>query len=279
MSYTNVMYRLALRLGRRFGQYYGSNNEISFSVFENRAATETSEGDPIIPYDEGLREQYYDGYPWSWKNYLKLNIYRDSRDIPYFAKKGLYLGQDVYLYGGLLGGYSNFIRLNTETNYNVRTFWKFVLAMRLNFGFIVPYPGQRVIADNSDLLRVDTWNEGRGWSHPSAQWPSLYSLRGHAEMNLSLEYRYPIVERYVWGLLFFDASELTLGDAGNFSFDPRDYWYSFGLGASLVIPGIPIRVYLARRFKYNYSANEWQWANSQSFWRDWDFVLAVAGYF
>ena len=279
MSYTNVMYRLALRLGRRFGRYYGSNNEISFSVFQNRAATENAEGEPIIPYDEGLQEQYYDDYPWSWKNYLKLNIYRDSRDIPYFAKKGSYLGQDVFLYGGLLGGYSNFIRLNTETNYNVQTFWKFVLAMRLNFGFIVPYPGQRVIADNSDLLRVDTWNEGRGWSHPSAQWPSLYSLRGHAEMNFSLEYRYPIVERYVWGLLFFDASELALSDVSNFTLDPRDFWYSFGLGASLVIPGIPIRVYLARRFKYNKSANEWQWANSQSFWRDWDFVLAVAGYF
>ena len=116
-------------------------------------------------------------------------------------------------------------------------------------------------------------------SHPSTQWPSLYSLRGHAEMNFSLEYRYPIVERYVWGLLFFDASGLYLNDASNFSLDPRDLWYSFGLGASLVIPGLPIRIYLTRRFKYNKSAQEWQWANSQSFFRDWDFVLAVAGYF
>jgi outer membrane protein insertion porin family len=279
MAYTNVVYRLAFRLGRRFGEYYGSSNEISFSVFQNRAATESAEGDPIIPFDEGLREQFYDGYPWNWKNYLKLNIYRDSRDIPFFAKKGSYLGQDVFLYGGLLGGYSNFIRLNTEMNYNVTTFWKFVLALRLNFGFILPYPNQRVIADNTDLLRIDTWNEGRGWSQPSIQWPSLYSLRGHAEMNFSLEYRYPIAERYVWGLVFFDASHLALSSVDNFSLDPKDFWYSFGIGASLIIPGIPIRIYLTRRFKYNYGAAEWQWVNSQYFFRDWDFVLAVAGYF
>ena len=279
MEYTNKMYRLSLRLGRRFGRYYGSSNEISFSVFENSTTRVDIDGDPIIPFDEGLREQYTQGYPWNWKNYLKLNIYRDSRDIPYFATKGSYLAQDVYLFGGLLGGYSNFIRLNTEMNYNVQTFWKFVLAMRLNFGFILPYPNRRVIADNTDLLRIDTWNEGRGWSHPSVQWPSLYSLRGHAEFNFSVEYRYPIVERYVWGLFFFDASDLALGDVSNFSLDPRAFWYSFGIGASLVVPGLPIRIYLTRRFKYNYSAMEWQWVNSQNFFRDWDFVLAVAGYF
>jgi|GEM_PF-3275772 len=284
MTYLNTTYRLSLRLGRRFAQYYGTSNELSFSVFRNYSDSNE------IPFDEGLRDQWfatYDEeqgqwffeYPWFWKNYLKLNIYRDSRDIPYFAKKGSYLAQDIYLFGGLLGGYSNFIRLNTEMNYNVKTFWKFVLATRLNFGFIVPYPGRRVTADNTDLIRVDTWNEGRGWSHPSTQWPSLYSLRGYAEMNFSLEYRYPIVERYVWGLLFFDASGLYLNDASNFSLDPRDLWYSFGLGASLVIPSLPIRIYLTRRFKYNQNDEEWQWANSQSFFRDWDFVLAVAGYF
>ncbi len=272
MSYVNTTYRLALRFGPRFGQYYGSKNEISFSVFRNY------DDSTLIPFDEGLREQYEDGYPWYWKNYLKLNIYRDSRDIPYFAKRGSYLAQDIYLFGGLLGGYSNFVRFDTDMNYNVRTFWKFVLAARLNFGFIVPYPRRQVTADNTDLLRVDTWNEGRGWSHPS-QWPSLYSLRGHAEMNFSLEYRYPMVERFVWGLLFFDVSGLYLNNASNFSLDPKDLWYSFGIGASLVIPGLPIRMYLTRRFKYNEGNGEWEWANSQSFFRDWDFVLAVAGYF
>jgi len=70
-----------------------------------------------------------------------------------------------------------------------------------------------------------------------------------------------------------------LNKASNFSLDPKDLWYSFGIGASLVIPGIPIRMYLARRFKYNEGTGEWEWANSQSFFRDWDFVLAVAGYF
>jgi len=271
MNYVNTTYRLALRLGRRFAQYYGTGGEISFSVFNNFSDS------GLIPYDEGLQEQFIDGYPWNWKNYLKLYIYRDTRDIPYFAKRGTYLGQDIYFYGGVLGGYSNFIRLNTEMNWNVQTFWKFVLATRLNLGYITPYPGQPLTADNTDLLRVDTWNEGRGWSHPS-QFPSLYSLRGIGEVNFSLEYRYPIAERYVWGLIFFDASNLIL-KGQNFNIDPKNFWYSFGFGASLIIPGIPIRVYLTRRFKYDYDLQKLQFANSQSFFRDWDFVLSVAGYF
>jgi outer membrane protein insertion porin family len=273
MEYVNQTYRLALRLGRRFAQYYGVGGELSLSVFQNFS------GSGAIPYNEELREEQEAGYPWNWKNYLKLYVYRDSRDIPYFAKRGSYIGQDLYLYGGLLGGYSNFIRLNTEINYNVQTFWKLVLAARVNFGFIVPYPGRQITADNiSDLLRVDTWNEGRGWSQPSFQFPSLYSLRGQSEFNFSLEYRYPIAERYVWGLLFFDASGLYF-KAEDFSLDPKELWYSFGLGASLVIPGIPIRMYLARRFKYDPSAGKYMFANSQNFFRDWDFVFAVAGYF
>jgi outer membrane protein assembly factor BamA len=142
---------------------------------------------------------------------------------------------------------------------------------------MVPYPGRPLTADNTDRLRVDTWNEGRGWAQPS-QFPSLYSLRGEAEFNFSLEYRYPIAERFVWGLLFFDASGLYL-TAEDFSLDPKDLWYSFGLGASLVVPGLPIRIYLARRFKYNRTFQEWQLANSQNFFSDWDFVLAVAGFF
>jgi outer membrane protein insertion porin family len=273
MEYVNQVFRLALRLGRRLALYYGVGGELSFSVFQNYNGT------GAIPFNEDLREQQQAGYPWNWKNYLKLNVYRDSRDIPYFAKRGSYLGQDIYLYGGLLGGYSNFIRLNTEINYNVQTFWKFVLSTRVNFGFIVPYPGRPITSDNiTDLLRVDTWNEGRGWSQPSIQFPSLYSLRGKSEFNFSLEYRYPIAERYVWGLLFFDASGLY-ANAEDFSLDPKELWYSFGLGASLVVPGIPIRIYLARRFKYDYSVGKYVWANRQSFFQDWDFVFSVAGYF
>ena len=272
MQYVNKTYRLALRLGRRFARYYGVDGELSFSVFQNYNGT----GD--IPYDEDLYKEWEAGYPWNWKNYLKLNVYRDSRDIPYFAKRGSYLSQDIYFYGGLLGGYSNFIRLDTDVNFNFKTFWKFVLATRVNFGFIVPYPGQSVTADSvSDLLRVDTWNEGRGWSQPS-QFPSLYSLRGESEFNFSLEYRYPIVERFVWGLLFFDASGIY-PKTEEFTLNPKELWYSFGAGASLVVPGIPVRIYLARRFKYDYSVGRYQLVNSQNFFQDWDFVFSVAGYF
>jgi len=271
MDYVNSTYKVALRLGRRFYRYYGLRSELGFSVFRNY-----SESD-LIPFEEGLRDLYNEGYPWNWKNYLSLTGYRDTRDLSYFATRGTYLAQNIAFYGGFLGGYSDFIRLSTDMNANVKTIGKFVLSSRLNFGFIVPYFGKPLSIDDSDYLRIDTWNEGRGWQHPS-QFGSLYSLRGRAELNFSLEYRYPIEERIVWALAFFDISDLY-DTPGDFAINFKDFYYSFGLGLSIVIPGFPIRLYLARRFKYDKTLGKLQFANSQSFFRDWDFVLAIAGFF
>ncbi|MGQ9615313.1 MAG: outer membrane protein assembly factor BamA [Spirochaetota bacterium] len=271
MDYVNNTYKLALRAGHRFLRYYGISSEIAFSVFRNYSESE------LIPFDESLREQYYEGWPYNWKNYLSITGYRDSRDVSYFATKGSYISQNIAIYGGPLGGYSNFLRLSTDMNTNLKTIGKFVLSSRLNFGFIFPYPGKPLTIDDSDYLRVDTWNEGRGWQHPS-QFGSLYSLRGRAELNFSLEYRYPIQERLLWALAFFDISDIY-PTPEDFVVDFKDFYYSFGLGMSLVLPGFPIRVYLARRFKYDRTIDKLQFANSQSLFRDWDFVIAVAGFF
>jgi outer membrane protein insertion porin family len=271
LEYVNTNYALALRLGRRFLRYYGVNGEISFSVFRNFSDSE------LVPFDEGLREQFEEGYPWFWKNYLRLTGYRDTRDNFVFATRGHRIAQDIYFYGGFLGGYSNFLRLNTDMNVNVKTFNKFVLSSRLNFGFILPWLGKPLRIDDSDLLRIDTWNEGRGWQHPS-QFGSLYALRGRSELNFSLEYRYPIDERLLWILAFFDASGL-FEEPSDFTINPKDLYYSFGFGAALSIPGFPIRLYLTRRFKYDKTREKLQFANSQSLFRNWDFVLAIAGFF
>lgn len=271
MDYVGTSYEAAFRLGRRFARYYGVKSELGFSVFKN----ESESGD--VPYEESLREQFNDGYPWYWKNYLSVTAYRDTRDIPWFATRGSYLSQNIKLYGGFLGGYSNFIALNTDSNISVKTFNTFVLSSRLNVGFIVPMPGVPLRIDDSDYLRIDTWNEGRGWQHPS-QFESLYSKRGRAEFNFSLEYRYPVVERFLWLLTFFDASGLY-DTPDDFTLDPRELYYSFGFGGSVVIPGFPIRLYLARRFKYDDQLDKLQFANSQKLFRDWDFVFAVAGFF
>jgi outer membrane protein insertion porin family len=271
MDYVNTTYKLALRAGHRFLRYYGINSEIAFSVFQNYSDSE------LIPFDESLREQYYEGWPYYWKNYLSITGYRDSRDLSYFATRGTFISQNIAIYGGPLGGYSNFLRLSTDMNANTKTIGKFVLSSRLNFGFIFPYPGKPLTIDDSDYLRVDTWNEGRGWQHPS-QFGSLYAVRGRAELNYSLEYRYPIQERLLWALAFFDISDIY-STPEDFVIDFKDFYYSFGFGMSLVIPGFPIRVYLARRFKYDKTIDKLQFANSQSLFRDWDFVFAVAGFF
>jgi len=156
-------------------------------------------------------------------------------------------------------------------NFNARTFWKFVLSTRLNLGFIFPWLGEELTIDDSDYLRVDGMNEGRGWQN-------LSQLRGRAEINFSIEHRFPIEERFLWGLTFFDISCLY-ATPEDLRINFQDYYYSFGVGMSFVIPGFPIRLYLARRFNYNDATDNWEFAGSQKLFRDWDFVFAVAGFF
>ncbi|MBN2323062.1 MAG: outer membrane protein assembly factor BamA [Spirochaetes bacterium] len=271
MTYVNTSYLAAVRFGRRFAKYYGVNAELGLSIYQN-VPTEAN-----IPFEDSLRQNYYDGWPWYYKNYLSLTGYRDTRDYIYFATKGTYIAQTVWFFGGILGGDSHFIKLNTDMNVNFQTFWKFVLSMRVNFGFILPYPDRELWIDDSDYIRVDCMNEGRGWQNYS-QWGSLYSRRGKSEFNFSIEHRFPIEERIIWGLTFFDASGV-FDDAAYFTIDPRELYYSIGLGISFVIPNFPIRLYLARRFKYDAIAGEVQLANSQLFFRNWDFVFSIAGFF
>lgn len=274
MEYVNQNVKVAFRLGRRFARYWGINSELGFSVFWNEPGEDYKD---TVPYDSGLRDQYYDNWPTLWKNYLSLTGYRDSRDLSIFATRGTYISQNVTIFGGPLGGYSDFLKLNTDMNVNVKTFWKFVLSSRLNFGFLLPLPGLPLVIDDSDYIRVDGWNEGRGWQRPS-QWVSLYDRKGRSELNFSLEHRFPISERIVWGLTFFDISGLYETPA-DFAIDFKEFYYSFGFGVSFLIPGFPVRLYLTRRFKYYEPAGEFQFANSQVFMQDWDFIFAVAGFF
>jgi outer membrane protein insertion porin family len=273
MKYTNNTFKVAFRLGRRFAHDWGISSELAFSVFQNNPFDKYKND---VPFDDSLEDQYYDNWPLLWKNYLSLTGYRDTRDNTIFATKGYYIGQNVTIFGGPLGGYSNFFRLGSEMNVNVKTFWKLILSARLNIGYILPLPGKELVIDDIDYLRIDGMNEGRGWQRPS-QFTSLYAERGEAELNFSLEYRFPISERFVWGLAFFDVSDLY--DNPKIKIDYRDLYYSTGLGIGFLIPGFPIRLYLARRFKYDYKYGKIRLANSQVFMESWDFIFAVAGFF
>jgi len=270
LEYLHQDIKVALRFGRRFWYYYGINSELAFSVFRNYSDDRAFEG--------LLMEQYDLGWPVYWKNYLSVTGYRDTRDLSIFATRGTFVSQNITFFGGPLGGYSDFLKLNTDINVNVHTFWKFVLSTRLNFGFIFPWLGLPLKIDDADYIRVDGMNEGRGWQRPSYQFESLYSLKGRSELNISIEHRFPIEERIVWGITFFDISGLY-DTPGDFTIDPKELYYSIGLGVSFLIPGFPIRLYLARRFKYDDDIEKWQFANSQTFFRDWDFIFAVAGFF
>jgi outer membrane protein insertion porin family len=272
MKYVNNTFKVAFRLGRSTVRGWGISSELAFSVFQNNPNNDNN-----IPFDESLRDQYENNWPLLWKNYLSLTGYIDTRDSTIFATKGYYVGQNVTIFGGPLGGYSNFFRLGTEMNVNVKTFWKLILSARLNMGFITPIPGKKLVIDDVDYLRIDGMNEGRGWQRPS-QFKLLYAERGEAELNFSLEYRFPIAERFVWGLAFFDISDLY-DKPSDFQVDFRDFYYSTGLGVGFVIPGFPIRLYLARRFKYDYNYGKIRLANSQVFLESWDFIFAVAGFF
>jgi outer membrane protein insertion porin family len=274
MEYLGQSYEAAFRVGRRFSDYWGVASEISFSVFNNSPGKDYKTD---IPFDETLREQYEEGYPWYTKNYLSITGYRDSRDLSYFATRGTYVAQTFTFFGGPLGGYSDMVKTNTEFNVNFKTFWKFVLSSRVNFGFIYPFLGNRLRIDDIDYLSIDGLNEGRGWQR-SSQFKPPDAIDGRSELNISFEHRLPIEERFAWAITFFDISGLYTSPQ-EFTLDPKELYYSFGFGVSLLVPGFPIRFYLARRFKYDESKDKLQFANGQNFLQNWDFVFAVAGFF
>ena len=210
------------------------------------------------PFEENIRENLGVWRPIStWL----LNVTWDTRDIVYNPSKGIYLRQSATFTGGFLPSSRDFVKSSSKaqaflTLFDVPVFdnWSFkgVLAANTSLSLILdPFIGD-FSATTQELLYVDGMTVARGW-------PRIYD--GRALFTNWIELRMPIVEQYIWADLFADGTGIwsALSDFGSMSID--DYLFGFGGGVRLTIPGLPIGLYLTKRFRFDDGAISWQGGN------------------
>lgn len=214
---------------------------------------------------------------WQFKNSWSLGAALDNRDFIYSPSTGYRLDQGFTFVGGLLSGQRHYVR-TTSTAEQYFTLWdipagdwnfKMVLAMQSELSFILPnfYLSERdsryfVVDENVDTLRINGFFNARGWPYQSG---------GSALWNNWIELRMPLAEQVIWWDTFFEAATLRTFDGSAEDWDARermndlkleDWLFTIGTGIRFVIPQFPIRLYLAKRFKYDANGDiEWQTGN------------------
>jgi outer membrane protein insertion porin family len=218
------------------------------------------------PFDETIRLNHGKFLPiTTWL----FNLTFDSRDIVYNPSKGVYLRESVTLAGGFLPSTRDFIKTSTKAQAFFTLFdvpvvetWnlKGVLAINTGISFVLDQfvelygvdRDTRFNATTSDLLYIDGMSFARGW-------PRAYD--GRALWNSWIELRMPIVEQYLWFDTFVDATGLWTELADFAAMSVNDYLFGFGGGIRLTVPGLPIGLYLTKRFKIADGAIAWQGGN------------------
>jgi outer membrane protein insertion porin family len=199
------------------------------------------------PFDPELRAAHNN---WTFINRWGTRFYLDNRDYPYNPNNGYYLSEFVSFTGGILMGDRHYTKLDSKaegylTLFNIPVFegwnFKYVLAAHTELSLFLPPLGGTMTYLDDDLFYIDGMIVGRGWN--------LSDIRGKALWDNRLELRSPIFEQFLWWVWFFDATALwaEIKEMGKMKLD--DFYFTLGGGLRLTVPGIPIRFYLAKRFR------------------------------
>ncbi|MBN2442242.1 MAG: outer membrane protein assembly factor BamA [Spirochaetales bacterium] len=187
---------------------------------------------------------------WNVINTLGLTAYWDKRDIYYNPESGFLLSQYTGYSGGILGGERDYIKLKSRAEAFVTLFkiplndafdFQTVMALHAGLGLVFPQFGEDVInATEREKLYIDGMNTGRGWD---AMWD------GESLFDFSIEFRHPIARNILWWTWFFDGAALYTTRDDIWNMDLNNFYFSFGAGLRLTMPGLPLRLYIAQRFR------------------------------
>jgi len=194
----------------------------------------------------------------------------DTRDLIFNPTQGFYLKNTFTYVGGVLPSTRDFIKNAFKgevyfTLFDIPAFkdwdFKLVLGLKSSFSMVLPqyYPSDYrdwdgpwvsgIRAETTDLLYIDGMMIARGWNR-------LYDLK--VLWDNWIEFKIPLVEQYIWWDFFLsgtapyeDISELQ-------SLKIDDFLFSFGGGARLAIPQLPIGMYLVKRFKILDGSVAWE---------------------
>ncbi len=219
--------------------------------------------DPALfrPYSKTVRENLDN---WNFINTWGTTFYWDNRDIFYNPTRGYYLSEYIGFTGGFLMGSRDYIKLQTRGEAFLKLYsvpagenfdFEMILAAHSAVSFLLPTFGGTEVIGTQDMLAIDGMSIARGWPF-NASYRALW--------DSSIELRSPIIRQYLWWTWFFDAAGAWPETELMKAMSIEDFYFSFGGGLRLTMPGLPIRIYLAQNFKIT---------DGKLDWRDGDFSI------
>ncbi len=209
---------------------------------------------------------------WNTAAKLSFTVARDSRNLPEFATRGSKIAYTISQTGGPFGGFWEYRKHSFSVAKFVPLFWKFALAARVQFGAIEsPFDSDSTVLISDRYTPGGTAYDGivRGYDDGSltpdsiiTQSDTTFTIRHYTDIDdniiidrsdtttqsfksrvrgnfmfvTNIEVQFPIVERSIYGIFFFDAgnSWLDIKDFRSLS----DLYSGAGAGFRIVVPGI-----------------------------------------
>ncbi|MCD6578795.1 outer membrane protein assembly factor BamA [bacterium] len=136
---------ISLRLGKNFWRYYQFSFEIKHDEIRLSVDDENKYAAP---------QDVLNNLGWNVTNSLSLALIRDHRDYFFNPQKGTKFSFNTTFAGNFLGvgndkwiglgGNAHYVKMVTQGEYYLPTFWKFILGMRMKFGYILGTSNQPV---------------------------------------------------------------------------------------------------------------------------------------
>lgn len=238
--------------------------------------------DPTVdrPFSNLLRDELNQ---WLFINRLGLTVSLTATDVPHNPESGYFLSQYIGFTGDFLFGERHYTRLQTEAEGYLKLFdipvgdtgsFRMILALHSALNFVLPplFGINPMKAVEEDYYRIDGMWVGRGW---------MLRQRGKVLWDNKLELRMPLVEDTLWWtVFFFDAAGLWQEPVDFLAPGKaiQNFYFSLGTGLRLTVPGIPLRIYFAKRFKWEDDNPYPTWQpGALTLWPgfDFDFVFAI----
>jgi len=259
MSYDQWYLSLGLSTGYRWATFLGTlglSGGMRFGIIRN------SYDEIFEPFDPALRERNNE---WTPKNSLWTSLSLDKRDIFYDPSRGYYLLERLGFFGILSNEREHYIRSDSKIQYFKTLFdipvfknWNFKSVLALNFGisFLLRQPGRNKdsnvpVIEDANKLAIDGMFVARGWN-------DQYRYKGLMLLDNWAELRFPIVRGILAFDMFFDAAGVESMEGfyfgknserkSNFTID--NMRFSYGGGLRIAMPQFPIRVSIAKRFRF-----------------------------
>ncbi|MGL5956533.1 MAG: outer membrane protein assembly factor BamA [Brevinema sp.] len=266
-QYTRLSFRVGLAIGVQFAVYWNANLGYEINVFRDYKANFTSpvRFDGTWEIDDTLIDSL--AFGWTIQSSIYTTLRFNNTDGGLWPTTGFNSALFLSFSGGILGGDIHFINLTYSLDYYWNPFWDLTFAFHYDMSFLFPQIGQQFSYRDANLLNFDGVYKMRGWLN--------YLAKGEALSYFSIEMRIPIWQ-FIGTVMFWDYGAVFT-NFNEFSWRQPNYIMSFGIGAAINLPVLPIRLYAARPVEWQNGA--FRLANNPSFWKGWEFVFSIQGLF